>query len=844
MPLRLDEETKSLEIGVADFVDDREFFRIGFDRGDGLRRMWVGQAIHSRYQDTRMGEEPTYRREVPFSWELSVDEWTLRVVGRLDGLWKRPDGTLVVEEIKSTSFELDGDPQTQAPSSKLERARRQLLVYCHALAHQGGPEPAAAPAAPRRLVPVEGILVYVDIATGAVRRLPIPYEAGAVSDWIRQRVAEIVGAAAFARRRVERRAEAAGNLPFPHAQPRPGQEDLIAAVERTMDQGEWLLACAPTGIGKTAGVLHPALRTALATNRKLFVLTAKTLQQPLAARTLERMASSGWNAVRLRAKEKMCANGRITCHEELCRFAKDYPDKMESSGLVERLMGSEPLLEPDRLYDEAVNAEVCPFEVSLELAGRAEVVIADYNYVFDPDVALREVREPGALARSILVVDEAHNLVDRGREIFSPSLDGALLRRAIDACALRSVDLFERLAESMAALAALLDETADAALGPGTDGEARATAPVDALMSYREGFEALIAHYLAWKRETLADEEEDPILDVFFGLARLTRLLAQLGDDLVAVASRQDGVAGFRLLCLDPARFLAPVWKGAAGGVLMSATLRPPEFYTELLGLPTHRTSTLDLPSPFPPENRRVLIIPAVSTSWKHRERDAEPTAALVAELAAAVPGNLLALFPSYRFLADIVDRMPPVPQRVLRQRSVLTERERRDLLEALADTSPPGVLLAAVSGGLYAEGVDYPGESLRAVLVVSPALPQVSFEQELLREYFDERHGSGFDYAYVVPGIRRVVQSAGRVVRSATDRGLVALICRRFAEDRYRRHLPPEWFADGSASTYPPARAVRATREFFLEEPRAGWDNSSSDRSAIAEFEKPRRGR
>jgi DNA excision repair protein ERCC-2 len=830
MVLRLDEAARTLTLGVADFLSDDEFFRIGFDRGDGLKRLWVGQAIHGRYQDQRMAEEPTYRREVPFVFALESEGWAVRILGRIDGLHRGKGGSWVVEEVKSTSFALDGDGSGSAPRRKLDRARRQLLLYCHAIAHQGGPEPAPAPG-PRPLAEVSGQLVFVDIASGAIRRLPVEYDPAPVSEEIRGRVAEIVRSAAASRRAAQRRAAAADSLPFPHALPRPGQPELSQAVERAFDEKEILLVSAPTGVGKTAAALHPALRRALETNRKLFVLTAKTLQQPLALSTIERMAGGPWNAVRLRAREKMCANGRVVCHEELCRFAKEYPDKMSGSGLVDRLLAIGPVLDSTVIYDESVATEVCPFEVSLELASRAQVVVADYNYVFDPDVALRDVREPEALGRAFLVVDEAHNLVDRAREIYSPSLSGEAIERARQFSALRSADFFEAIARELGHLERTLADTADSALGEGNDGEGRAEPPGEELAALRERFEAHVADYLAWKRETLSYEEKDPLLDLFFALVGVTRLLPEVGDDLVPVVARREGVTTLRLVCLDPARFLGPIWREVAGAVLMSATLRPFEFYEDLLGLPPERTGRIVLESPFPPENRRVVIIPTVSTSWKHRDRDATPTAELLGELARAVPGNVLALFPSYRFLADVVDRIPAIPQRVLRQRADLTETEREELLRALTEAPPSGIFLAAVSGGLYAEGVDYPGEILRAVFVVSPALPLVSYEQKMLEAYYEERYGKGFDYAYVIPGLRRVVQSAGRVVRSGTDRGLVALVCRRFAEERFRRYLPPEWFAEGSAVSLPPARAARVAREFFLEANRSADENSVTEK-------------
>jgi len=247
----------------------------------------------------------------------------------------------------------------------------------------------------------------------------------------------------------------------------------------------------------------------------------------------------------------------------------------------------------------------------------------------------------------------------------------------------------------------------------------------------------------------------------------------------------------------------------------MSATLSPPEFYRDLLGLDRARTTVLKLPSPFPKENRLVAVSRGLDTRYSERASAVPLAAALVADVANACPGNVLALFPSYRFLDEVRALIPSLPQRrVVRPSDRSSELERRAALALLGDGGPP-VLLLAVSGGAFAEGVDYPGEMLRGVIVVSPALPQVRFEQERMRLYFEERYEKGFEYAYVIPGMTRVVQSAGRLIRSETDVGVVVLACKRFLQQPYRRYLPPEWYGE-SADELSERAVGTATARFF----------------------------
>ena len=321
--------------------------------------------------------------------------------------------------------------------------------------------------------------------------------------------------------------------------------------------------------------------------------------------------------------------------------------------------------------------------------------------------------------------------------------------------------------------------------------------------------------YLAWKRETRLALVDDPVMDFHFTLQRFSAVLSMLGPDFTCIAEREASGVRLRLVCLDPARSLAPVFRSAHSTILMSATLTPPEAIERVLGLERDRTSAISLPPPFPPENRKVMIVPTVRTTFKAREKNYDRIARLLGEMSDAHRGNDLVLFPSYRFLTAVAERMAPTRSRLLVQRPELSDFERQRLLEALSDPPPGGTLLFAVSGGMYAEGVDYPGELLSAVFVVSPALPQVSFERELLRRYFDEREESGFDYAYLQPGMTRVVQAAGRLIRSEKDRGVIALVCARFLEEPYASRLPRDWYDESprELATRHPADEIR---EFF----------------------------
>ncbi len=787
MGLSVDLARKIVSVSPATLLAGA-FRRIGFDRGEGFERLWIGQAVHRRVLGEFLESIRGYETERGIRLSFPVDGFTAVLEGRLDGRFEE-EGRVVVDEVKSLHFAEDLGKLAGSP--RLARFETQLRWYLLAVARAEGRE-------------VSGRLVLADIETGATRIQNVAFEPAAVLADLTERVRWLLSEFHAAHALSEAKRAEARTLPFPFDDYRPGQLAMAAEVARAAATGAHLLVEAPTGIGKTVAALHPLLVDALSRGRKLYVLTAKTTQQEMFVKTLGAIDGESFRSVRLRAKERMCANDVVLCHEEHCRFAKDYATKMEASGLVDRLLDTRRHLDPDDVFGEARHEEVCPFEVSLELAERADVVVGDYNYVFDPVVALAGARDPAALGDALLLVDEAHNLVDRGRGYYSPELSDAELSALEERIGSFSARAAWDAAEAARRVRRLVGDAA--ALVPGEGADAGLVPLENArLDDLRLDLEALLVRHLADLRAGAERIPDDPVLDLYFTFARfhdVARMAqppeAEAPDPAFdVIASRTPSGPRLLILCKDPSRPLGGVLNAAAATVEMSATLTPPEFYRDLLGLDRDRTDVLRLPSPFPRENRAVLIAADVDTSYSARARDVPRLAAVVAEVAAACPGNVLALFPSYRFLDDVRARLPALPgRRVLRPSDRSTELERSAALGALRDRGAP-VLLLAVSGGAFAEGVDYPGEMLSAVVVVSPALPQVRFEQERMRQYFEDRFEKGFEYAYVVPGMTRVVQSAGRLIRSESDTGVVVLACRRFLREPYRRYLPADWYGE-----------------------------------------------
>ena len=821
MAPRFDGERLTLELSVADLLEGTAQRHLGFSQRGGYERLWLGQAIHSRYQEEALAADGSYRREVTLALTFGHRGWEVTVHGRADGLRRDPDGALVVEEIKSVRRGGDLAPAVR------DLYEQQARLYAWLL-HR------------RDEVPVRAELVLIEIGGPGVDRLEVEVPLAAVEGLVKRRLNGLLRAWEQERMALSARREAAGAMTFPYAAERPGQEEIVAAVETALDHREHLLLQAPTGIGKTVAALYPALRHCLAHDKRLFVLTAKTTQQEMARTVLELLNRGGaFRSLTLRAKAKMCANDQVICHEEYCPWARDYSLKLASSGILQRLLAENPTLDPDLVFEQARETEVCPFEVSLELAGRVQVVVCDYNYVFDPYVSLAEFAAGEDLSDTVLVIDEIHNLVDRGRGYHSPALAADAARRAAEATApggaaihRRIAELCHRLADRVEAFVAdALGEEGEAERRGGDDAPPRAvevTLPEDELWLARRELDAAFVDYLEHNRETRSFRADDPFVGFYFdylrflnGLAVSDAAFSHCAERTAPGSGRGPGTgARLRILCKDPSRFLGSVLERVHSAIGLSATLSPPEFYRDLLGFAAGRTAAVTVPSPFPAENRRIVIDATVATTFRDRPAYARRIAERLGAFADAVPGNCLALFPSYGFLAQVVAHLPPTGKRVLVQEAASGDRQREAVLDALRRSLFGDVLLLAVAGGVFAEGVDYPGESLKAVAVVGPCLPGLSLEQQLLRHFFDERFERGFEYAYVVPGMTRVVQAAGRLIRSAKDTGVIALLDRRFLERPYRDHLPGEWLpAEGAGGLAGDPAEVAA--EFF--DPAAG---------------------
>lgn len=772
--IRFDDRERTLTLSVRDLVEE------GASGGhlttavaqSSRARLEQGRVAHTQEQARRAVDDADYRAEVRVQRQIAVGDWTVIVHGRVDALTEE-DGRLVVEEIKSTL--LDGGRLYATTVEDWPAWVSQLEVYLWILAD-------------RRPV---GRLVLVGLLDGARHVLGVGFDEVALTARITTRLEELVEAR---ERRLAWMAERrAARVPMPHEAWRPGQREIAEAVQWGLEVEHHILVEAPTGLGKTDAALTGVLRYALQTDKVLFWATSRTTQQPQVLRALQRFADRGLalRGVAIQARQKACLNEVLACRPDLCGFAENYYDKLRATRLVQALAPG--ISSPERIRAAASREHVCPFELSLDVSEHVDVVVGDYNFALDPGAHLRRHFGDATASEVVLVVDEVHQLVDRARAWNSPSLPLPLVEHVVDALAAAGPE-YAGVEELARAVGARIEELLEEPALRRREGKALVRPLPDVWTDLANRIDETALEYaaLSLRRPAFPHGETDPWIELARTVLRLDAVWSRAGEETVALVDERR--RSFELNCLDPSPGLGAWIRRLGGFVGLSATLSPPDFYRDLLGLDPDKLDVVRVPSPFPPENRRVLVAPRVSTAWRDRAAHAAPTSELLERCIRAVDGNVACYFSSFEMLRDLTSRWDLPEHDLLLQEPDMSEASRAEWIQRLSEGGRP-VVLAAVLGGIFAEGLDLPAGALSAVLVAGPGFPPVGLERDLLKEYYEDRYGEGFRYASVVPGLTRVVQAAGRLIRRPEDRGVIVLVDRRFRWRDLQALLPEDWF-------------------------------------------------
>ncbi|AZL68967.1 ATP-dependent DNA helicase [Pseudomonas oryziphila] len=706
------------------------------------------------------------RRAAGYEAEVALEgEYQgLRVRGRADGY--DPEGNRL-EEIKTHRGDLARQPDNHR---QLHWAQAKVYGWLLCQAQQ--------------LTDIEVALVYLDIDSDSQTVISERHSAADLQQFFHTQCQRFLAWARAQEQRLAERDRGLQALAFPYPALRHGQRQLAETLYKAVSTGRCLMAQASTGIGKTLGTLFPLLKAVVPQQLdKLYFLTAKTPGRALALDALRQLTRDGTQpalrTLELIARDKACEYPENACHGESCPLAKGFYDRLPTA---REAAAAVPLLDRAALREVALAHQVCPYYLGQEMARWVDLLVADYNYYFDAHALLFGLAQANQW-RTAVLVDEAHNLVERGRQMYSASLDQGQLQALRQAKPMGLGSALDRLNRQWNAL------------------YKAQVAPYQAGEQLPEAFLRALAQCIGLIQERMNQapaEVEPKVLEFFYQALQFSRIAELFDEHFLFDISQRNGLRGRRLatLCLRnvvPARLLGPRMSAARSVTLFSATLNPRHYYSDLLGMPAD-TAWLEVAAPFRAEQLEVRIVSEVSTRYQQRQASLAPIVELIAAQYARQPGNYLAFFSSFEYLEQVArllaERHPGLPQ--WRQAPGMDEAGREAFLARfVADGQGIGF---AVLGGAFGEGVDLPGTRLIGAFVATLGLPQVNPVNEQFKQRLGRQFGAGFDYAYLYPGVRKVIQAAGRVIRGDQDRGVLLLIDERFAEPRVRQMFPSWW--------------------------------------------------
>ncbi|MBR0303832.1 MAG: ATP-dependent DNA helicase [Clostridia bacterium] len=597
------------------------------------------------------------------------------------------------------------------------------------------------------------------------------------------------------------------SMPFPYTSIREGQRDFVEAAYRAIKRGERLLVSAPTGIGKTVSALFPAVK-ALGEGKieKIFYLTAKTVTGLAAAKTAEALSSHAKDlrAVMIIAKERSCPSNDknnpffvASCSHDCPRLSDNEAGeyKRRRDAALEELLAAGNVFRKDEVYAAAERHFLCPYELSLDLSEYCQIVICDYNYAFDPSVKFRRYFFGGTLKYAFLI-DEAHNLPDRARAMFSSSLSSGGVTRLIDKISARP---------SLGAVVSACDGVLRELCRIGERCRAEAEISGDEIVGYIK--ESSIPSSLIKSLENFVRAVPPPEGDEDDGIRSALDDAKDACGDLIKAAEYFDEHFVFfselrgdevtvSVMCLDPSEILGRALDGAVSSILFSATLTPTEYFAEVTGCAGG--TTLELPSPYPRENLRVAAVDGVSTKYLSRGSTADDIAKIILSAVSSKEGHYIAYFPSYSYMQTVFEsfrRIAPQGIRAVVQKRGMSLQARDKFLSFFEDDTASGTLVGfCVLGGVFSEGIDLPDEKLIGAVIVGIGLPGFSSELNVLKEYYDSVNDEGYSFTYLYPAMIKIAQAAGRVIRGECDRGVIVLVDERYASPDVIKLLPSHW--------------------------------------------------
>lgn len=714
------------------------------------------KSIQSTYHETN-------QKEVFLKAEIEYEKLMFLIEGRCDGLIYRHDEFLI-DEIKSTSKDLSGIEEDTNP---VHWAQAKVYAYMFAKDHD------------RDEMGVQ--LTYIHTVTEEQKIFQKRISFQELEQFIYELVKHYSPYATLMQEHRIRRDRSMKELQFPFETYREGQRKLAGAIYKTISEEKNIFANAPTGIGKTISSIFPTVK-AMGEGKleRMFYLTAKTITRQTAEEALSLMKAKGlcMSAVTITAKEKVCFKEETRCQKEYCEFANGYYDRINEAFLD--IFRNETFINRATIEDYAKKHTLCPFEFSLDLAFVADAIICDYNYIFDPKVSLKRFFDEHK-KHTALLIDEAHNLVDRAREMFSADLvksNFLTLKREYKGTAM--YDSVNKINKYFIEVKKKCSEQGDLVV-----------------KELQEDLVEMLEEFILHAEIELLQQKSDEqklLLDTYFSAAGFVRISKLYDERYVTYMEATKNEVQLKMFCLDPSHLLQQVSKRFRATVYFSATLLPLQYFMDMLG-GTAEDYTISIPSPFAKEQTEVFIQP-LSTRYHDRDHTKKQIIDVLSKLVLNRRGNYLIFFPSYQYMKSVNEDFnanhPDISTII--QNNSMTEEEREQFLQEFKEGSRETLIGFAVLGGIFSEGIDLRGDRLNGVMVVGVGLPQLCLERNIMKDYFQVTGKNGYDYAYTYPGMNKVLQAGGRLIRSETDSGVIVLVDDRFLTQKYQGLLPSEW--------------------------------------------------
>ena len=733
------------------------------DRYMGATRALDGTIAHQKLQASNESLYSNYQKEVRLQEEFEIDNVILVVDGRADGIIIE-NNEVYIEEIKSTMKALiliDED------YNELHWAQAKFYAYIYGVQN--------------KIEKINIKLSYFNIETEEVKSFDKSFNIEELKDFVFSIINEYKKWIILKSNLIKRRNESIDNLEFPFQSYRKGQRELAVTCFNTIKEKSVLFAQAPTGIGKTISTIFPAIKS-LGQNRgeRIVYLTAKTITRTVAEEGVNKLKDKGLKcrSITLTAKEKICFKDKSSCNPENCEYALNYYDKVND--VIFRMISEEESFTRDKIEEYARREKLCPFELSLDLSLWCDLIICDYNYAFDPRARLKRFFEED-VDKNILLVDEGHNLVDRARSMFSAQINKEKVLNVSKIIKGKAPNLYKALNSINKYLIEVRKEVQE------TENKS-----IYKKEEYKEIYK-LIRIFLKECDEYLVKSTNtqgyDEVRDLYFELRSFVSIAELYSKEYVTLVEIDKNDVKVKLFCVNPSKNLSKIIQGSYSTIVFSATLTPINYYIDLLG-GDDKSYRMKLPSPFKKENLKVYGYP-LNMRFKQRENNIDNLCNLIFKFKKEEEGNYMVFLPSYQYLNKIYSRYVELfgEENTICQAEILAEVDREKFLNNFEETTK--ILAFCVIGGVFSEGIDLPGKRLIGSIIVGVGFPKISNEGDIIKDYYQEK---GFDYAYIYPGVNKVMQAVGRVIRTENDKGRVLLIDDRYYTLKYKSLFPKEW--------------------------------------------------